>query len=65
LHKSRAGANVAERVAILEHYFALRQSISVCKAEELLNKTITTQMLTKFWVDACLQEGRGHFQHLL
>jgi hypothetical protein len=74
--KSYADANTvysrAERVFILEHYFTPKLSAAVHKAisnayldKEVPNKVTRHRLVTKFWVDACLREGGGHFQHML
>jgi hypothetical protein len=34
-------------------------------SKEVPNKTTIHQLVSAFWVDACLQEGGGHLQHLL
>jgi hypothetical protein len=59
-------------VFILEHYFASKSFTAVREAfsnaypdNEVPNKTTIHRLVAKFWVDTCLQEGGGHFQHLL
>jgi hypothetical protein len=61
----------AERVSILEHYFASKSFAAVREAfsntypdKEVPKKTIR-RLVTKFRVNDCLREGGGHFQHLL
>jgi hypothetical protein len=62
----------AERVFILEHYFASKSSAAVREEfsnayadKEVPNKTTIHRLATKFRVDACLREDGGHFQHPL
>jgi hypothetical protein len=59
-------------VFIVEHYFASKSFAAVLEAfsnvypdKEVPNKTRRHTLGTKFWVDACRQEGSRHFQHLL
>jgi hypothetical protein len=62
----------AERVFILEHYFASKSFAAVRETfsnaypdREVPNKTTVHRLVTKFRVGACLHEGGGHFQRLL
>jgi hypothetical protein len=61
-----------ERVFIHRHYFTLKLFAAVLEAfriaypdEEVPSKTVLQQLVTKYGIDAYLQEGDGHFQHLL
>jgi hypothetical protein len=61
----------AELVPIFEHYFGSKSFAAVREAfsnaypnKEVPNKTMY-RLVTKLRVDACLQDGGGHFHHLL
>jgi hypothetical protein len=62
----------AERLSILEHYFASKSFAAVCEAfsnayrdKKVVNMTTICRLITKFRMNACLREGGGHFHHLL
>jgi hypothetical protein len=58
----------AERVFIQEQCFPSKSLEAFSNSypdKEVLSKIRTHRQVTTLWVDACLREGGGNFQHLL